>query len=296
VWDHPDRPAEVWAGPPDGEWRCLTDLGRALRDVAIGPRARLGWTAADGLELDGMLVLPPAAAPGDGPHPLVTIVHGGPYGRVSDTAVTRSVLSAQWVATLGYAVFLPNPRGGSGRGPAFAASVAGAVGVADWSDVESGIDRLVADGVADPSRLAIMGWSQGGFMTAWAIGQTDRFRAGVMGAGVSDWGMMVAESNAPTFESMLGGSTGWEGPGPHRHDELSPISYAHRIRTPLLILHGENDERVPASQGRFMARALRAHGTPYELVVYPREPHGVRERAHVLDIHRRVAAWLERWL
>jgi dipeptidyl aminopeptidase/acylaminoacyl peptidase len=296
TWEHPDRPAEVWAGPPDGEWRCLSDLGGALRELEPGPRARLGWQAPDGLELDGILVLPPGAGPGDGPRPLVTLVHGGPYGRVSDSAFMRGVLAPQWLTSHGYAVFLPNPRGGSGRGPAFAAAVAGAVGVADWADVESGIDRLIADGIADPERLAIMGWSQGGFMTAWAVGQTDRFRAGVMGAGVSDWGMMVAESDAPTFEGTLGGSTGWEGPGPHRHDELSPISYAHRIRTPLLILHGERDQRVPASQGRFMARALRAHGTPYELVVYPREPHNVRERAHVLDIHRRVAAWLERWL
>jgi dipeptidyl aminopeptidase/acylaminoacyl peptidase len=296
TWDHPERPGEVWAGPPDGEWRCLSELGGALREVESGPRARLGWHAPDGLELDGILFLPPGATPGDGPRPLVTLVHGGPYGRVSDSALARGVLSPLWLASHGYAAFLPNPRGGSGRGPAFAASVVGAVGVADWTDVESGIERLIADGVADPARLAIMGWSQGGFMTAWAIGQTDRFRAGVMGAGVSDWGMMVAESDAPTFEGRLGGSTGWEGPGPHRHDELSPISYAHRVRTPLLILHGERDERVPVSQGRFMARALRAHGTPYELVVYPREPHNVRERAHVLDIHRRVAAWLERWL
>src|SRR5689334_20080752 len=141
-----------------------------------------------------------------------------------------------------------------------------------------------------------MGWSQGGFMTAWAVGQTTRFRCAIMGAGVSDWGMMVAESDSPTFEAALGGSTGWEGPGPHRHDELSPISYAGRMRTPLLILHGERDERVPASQGRFLHRALRAHGVPCELVIYPREPHTVRERAHQLDLHRRVRSWLERWL
>jgi dipeptidyl aminopeptidase/acylaminoacyl peptidase len=205
-------------------------------------------------------------------------------------------MPAQWVAAQGYAVFLPNPRGGSGRGTAFAGAVAGAVGLADWPDVESGIDRLVRDGVADPGRLAIMGWSQGGFMTAWAIGQTDRFRAAIMGAGVSDWGMMVAESDVPTFEAALGGSTGWEGPGPHRHDELSPISYAHRVATPLLILHGEADERVPVSQGRFLARALRARGTTCELVVYPREPHLIGERLHLLDLHERVAAWLRRWL
>jgi dipeptidyl aminopeptidase/acylaminoacyl peptidase len=107
---------------------------------------------------------------------------------------------------------------------------------------------------------------------------------------------MVAESDIPTFEGVLGGSTGWEGPGPHRHDELSPISYAHRVRTPVLILHGENDERVPVSQARFFARALRAHGVPFELVVYPREGHGIRERNHLLDVVRRWRDWLERWV
>lgn len=82
-------------------------------------------------------------------------------------------------------------------------------------------------------------------MTAWAVGQTDRFRAGVMGAGVSDWGMMVAESDLQHWEAQLGGSTGWEGVGPHRHDALSPVSFIHRVKTPILILHGERDERVP---------------------------------------------------
>ena len=133
-------------------------------------------------------------------------------------------------------------------------------------------------------------------MTAWAVGQTDRFKAGVMGAGVSDWGMMVATSDLPHFEADLGGSTGWEGPGPHRHDALSPISFAHRVTTPVLILHGEADERVPLGQAEYFARALREHGVAHEYVVYPREPHGVRERAHQLDLLRRTRSWFDRWI
>jgi dipeptidyl aminopeptidase/acylaminoacyl peptidase len=107
---------------------------------------------------------------------------------------------------------------------------------------------------------------------------------------------MVAESDSPTFEATLGGSSGWEGPGRQRSDELSPISYAARVRTPTLILHGECDERVPVSEGRYFARALRAFGVPFELVIYPREGHLIRERNHLLDLAGRWLAWLERWL
>ncbi len=290
------EPLEVWAGAPEGPLKRLTDLNPELRKISWGAQERLSWTAADGLELDGLLVLPPGKTRADGPFPLVTLVHGGPYGRWADSLQLGWVFSAQWLAAGGYAAFLPNPRGGLGRGHAFAASVAGAVGEDDYADVISGLDRLVDGGVADPGRLGIGGWSQGGFMAAWAIGQTDRFKAAVMGAGVSDWGMMVAESDMPHFEAECGGSTGWEGPGPHRHDELSPISHTSNISTPLLVLHGERDERVPASQGRYLARALRAQNKPFELAIYPREPHALRERNHQLDVLRRARAFLDRHL
>jgi dipeptidyl aminopeptidase/acylaminoacyl peptidase len=282
----------VWAGPPDGELVRVSDLAPELAGVEWGPQERLAWRAPDGLELDGLLILPPGRTRADGPFPLVVILHGGPYGRSGDDLQLSWAFPGQWLATAGYAVFCPNPRGGFGHGAEFARAVRGAVGAADWPDVESGLDRLVDEGVADPHRLALGGWSQGGYMTAWGVTQTARFRAGVMGAGVSDWGMMVAESDVPTLEAALGGSTGWEGPGPHRHDELSPISYAHRVTTPVLILHGEEDERVPVSQGRFFARALREHGVEFELVTYPREPHGIGERNHLLDLLRRWREWL----
>lgn len=290
----------VWAGPAAGPLSRLTDLRPELRAVPLGEQERLTWAAPDGLLLDGLLILPPGKSRADGRFPLITIVHGGPYGRFADGLQLGWQPSGQWLATAGYAVFLPNPRGGMGRGQRFAACVAGRVGLEDWGDILAGIEALLADGVGDPARLGIGGWSQGGFMTAWAVGQDTaggpRFQAGVMGAGVSDWGMMVSESDLPTFEAGLGGTTGWEGPGPHQHDAISPISFGHRVRTPVLILHGERDERVPVSQGRFFARALRHHGVPNELVVYPREPHGLQERNHQLDALRRTRAWFDRWI
>lgn len=290
------EPPEVWAGPPEGQLKRLTDLNPGLHEIALGRQERLSWSATDGLELDGLLILPPGKTREDGPFPLVTLVHGGPYGRWADCWHLNWALSGRWLADGGYAVFLPNPRGGQGHGRRFAVCVAGAIGTEDYADVISGVDRLVEEGVADPERLGIGGWSQGGYMAAWAVGQTDRFKAAVMGAGVSDMGAMVAEGDIPTFELALGGSAGWEGPGPHRHDELSPISYAHSVKTPVLILHGEKDERVPVGQARYFARALRTYGRPFEFVVYPREPHSLRERNHQIDVLRRSRAWFDRWL
>ncbi|HZG36210.1 MAG TPA: prolyl oligopeptidase family serine peptidase [Gaiellaceae bacterium] len=283
---------DVWCGPPDGELVRLSDLAPEFAAVGWGAQERLAWRGPDGLELDGLLILPPGRTRADAPFPLVLLLHGGPYWRFADDLQLYWGAPGQWLATCGYAVLCANPRGGLGHGAAFARSVRGAVGAADWPDVVVGLDTLVAEGVADPDRLALGGWSQGGFMTAWGVAQTQRFRAAVDGAGPTDWGMMVAESDVPTFEASLGGSTGWEGPGPHRHDELSPVSYAHRMTTPMLILHGEHDERVPVSQARFLARALRAHGVEFELVVYPREPHGIGERNHLLDLLGRWRDWL----
>lgn len=166
----------------------------------------------------------------------------------------------------------------------------------EWTDILAGIDLLVAEGVADPERLGISGWSHGGFMAAWAIGQTDRFKAALMGAGISDWGMQAGTGDWGIADAALGGSTGWNGPGPHIHDRNSPISHVSRIRTPVLILHGEQDTNVPLGQAVHFHRALRHFGVEHEFVVYPREGHGLHERAHQLDALRRIRAWYDRWL
>ena len=271
----------------------LTDTRPWARDITWGTQTRLSYQAADGLELDGLLILPPT---GTGPFPLVTIVHGGPYDRYSDQFALHWAPSGQWLALAGHAVFLPNPRGSMGRGHEFATSVTAAVGQEEWTDILTGIDLLIADGVADARRLGICGWSHGGFMTAWAIGHTDRFAAAVMGAGVTDWGMLAGSGEWGLFEAALGGSTGWEGPGPHLHDELSPISYASAVHTPVLIVHGAADTNVPLAQAEYFHRALRNYGAMHEFVVYPREGHRFRERRHQLDLLRRTRAWFDRWL
>jgi dipeptidyl aminopeptidase/acylaminoacyl peptidase len=288
-------PRDVHAGSPGALIR-ISDTRPELRGVTWGAQERLSWRAPDGLEIDGVLILPPGRSRADGPFPLVTIVHGGPYSRWADELMAGWWSWGQWLAAAGFAVFHPNPRGSQGRGRAFAAMVAGAVGRGEWTDILAGVDDLVAAGVADPGRLGVGGWSHGGFMAAWAATQTSRFGAAVMGAGIADWGMQVGVGELGRAEAVLGGSFGWEGPGPHRHDQLSPISYAANVTTPVLILHGENDTNVPVGQAMYFHRALTHFGAEHELVIYPRENHSFTERGHQIDVLERTRSWFTRWL
>jgi dipeptidyl aminopeptidase/acylaminoacyl peptidase len=290
------QPRDVYAGSPGGPLARISDTRPEAREIRWGAQERMSYRGSDGLALDGLLVLPPGRSRADGPFPLITLVHGGPYDRYADQFLGNWWAPGQWLAAAGYAVFLPNPRGSQGRGHRFAATVSCAVGTDEWTDILAGIDALIADGVADADRLGIGGWSHGGFMAAWAVGQTDRFKAAVMGAGICDWGMQVGVGELGTQEAGFGGSCGWEGPGPHRHDQLSPISHAARIRTPVLILHGQDDTNVPVGQAVYFHRALSRFGVEHELVTYPREGHPITERQHQMDLLRRVRAWFARWI
>jgi dipeptidyl aminopeptidase/acylaminoacyl peptidase len=288
-------PSDIHAGPPEGLIR-ISDTQPALRGIRWGIQERLSWPAPDGLEIEGLLILPPGQGRADGPFPMVTMIHGGPYSRWADQLMASWWSWGQWLAAAGCAVFHPNPRGSQGRGQEFAAMVAGAVGQDEWTDTLAGIDWLVAAGVADPARLGIAGWSHGGFVAAWAVTQTDRFRAAVMGAGIADWAMQVGVGEQGRAEASLGGSFGWEGPGPHRHDQLSPISHATKVSTPVLILHGEDDTNVPVGQAIYFHRALIQLGVDHELVIYPGENHSFSERSHQIDVLERVRSWFMHWL
>jgi dipeptidyl aminopeptidase/acylaminoacyl peptidase len=283
-------PSEVHVGVSDS-LVCVSAHHEPLTAAgfAFGVQEPFYWTSSDGLELDGLLIRPSGS--GDRPLPTIVHIHGGPYGRYTMGWNLRPGHWAQLMAAHGFAVLMPNYRGGQGHGDAFASWGDGYVGDMEFVDVMTAVDAAIERGISDPDRLGIGGWSQGGFLTAWGVTQTNRFRAGVMGAGVSDWGMMVMTSDIPTLESRLGGGRPWDGPGPHRFIQHSPISFASNVRTPLLILHGENDVRVPVSQAIGFHRAVRETGTETELVTYPREPHGVRETDHQIDLFNRVVEW-----
>jgi len=291
---------EVWAGKVDSQTAAVellqvSEHQEQLAGIRFGKQEPFYWTASDGFALDGLLIRPPEAVQGQ-PLPTVVLVHGGPYGRWEYDLHLHALDWGQWLALAGYAVLMPNPRGGAGHGEQFAAVARGGVGETDYQDVMAAVDAAIERGIADPEKLGIGGWSQGGFMSAWAVTQTRRFKAAIMGAGVSDWGMMVMTGDVPGFEQELGESAPWDGEEQRRHLELSPITFAKQVKTPVLLLHGEKDARVPLSQATGFHRALRSQGVPSVFVTYPREPHSVFERAHQVDILQRVRRWYDRWL
>lgn len=279
-------PFEVWAGTA-GDMRQLSDHHAAWAGISFGAVEELVTVTTDGLELHSIVVLPVDA--GDGPHPTVVLPHGGPYWRMARNLHCAWHDWSQMLAIAGYAVLMPNFRGGSGHGNAFSTAVNGNPGI-EFDDVQAVIETAVGAGITDPDRLGIGGWSNGGFLTAWAVSQTDRFKAAVMGAGVSSWPTMSMTSDVPTFTGDVAGGSPWS-PESGRSLEHSPITYANRVVTPLLMIHGKEDVRVPLSQSIGFQRALRGKDLPLELVVYPREPHGIAERRHQVDLMQRVLAW-----
>jgi dipeptidyl aminopeptidase/acylaminoacyl peptidase len=288
-----DEPRQIWIARRDHdslEWTRLTSFHKHFDEIAQVQSKRVQWRGADGWEIDGYLLLPPNYESGS--CPLFTWVHGGP---------TSLFMSRYWnsmmygyFAAKGFAVFLPNPRGSTGRGLKFAEANVGDMGGQDFADIMAGIEHLLKSGVGDPEKLAIGGWSYGGFMTAWAVTQTQRFKAAVMGAGISNWLSFHGISKLCEWDRIHYNTDPYE-----LHttfEQFSPLTYITNVTTPTLLVHGEKDWDVPPSQGYEFFRALKQHGVPTELRVYPHEPHGFREKAHQRDWVDYAAQWLERWL
>jgi dipeptidyl aminopeptidase/acylaminoacyl peptidase len=286
-WDEPPelRVLNVTDAAPG--WHAISNLNP---DAAALPRPdcrRVTWTSFDGREIDGLLITPAGAS---GPMPTIVHVHGGPTG----VHIWRFPgLLAAWAADAGYALFEPNPRGSSGYGQDFARANIGDMGGGDLKDILAGVDTLVADGVAD-ERLGIYGGSYGGFMAAWAISQTERFRASIAAAAVTDWLSFHNTTNIGRFDELFLDADPYDPDGDYFH--RSPVVHVRKVKTPTLVMHGELDLCVPLSQGQEMYRALADAGVETALVVYPREGHGWVEREHLLDGCRRMREWFDRHL
>jgi len=195
----------------------------------------------------------------------------------------------------GYAVLLPNPRGSSGRGQAFAAAVVGDMGGADTHDYLSGIDAMIERGIADPARIGTMGVSYGGFMSAWLVTQDQRFKAAVAGSPVTDWYSFTFTTNIPRWGLWFLDNADPEEIGNQVHTR-SPVMHASRARTPTLLTAGVKDRCTPASQAMEFYQALISHGVDSELVIYPGEGHGVRRFPAVTDYLTRLVTWFERYM
>jgi dipeptidyl aminopeptidase/acylaminoacyl peptidase len=294
ILERPDTPPQLWTGTLDQastEWRQISQFTYA--PLKMGRMEATKWRASDGLEIAGHIVYPMDYQAGKR-YPTFVEIHGGPSWSWLPHYAVWWEWWYQYLAGRGYLVFLPNIRGSSGRGTAYTEANFADMGGKDWQDVLDGVDHLIALGVTDPERLGIGGWSYGGFMTAWAITQTTRFKAAIMGAGITNWESYYAQNGIRDWQRAFFGSTPYENPAAHR--AKSPLTYICNVRTPTLILHGQEDNDVGLPQAYEMYVALRTLGVDTQLVTYPREHHPILEREHQIDLLTRVADWCDKYL
>jgi dipeptidyl aminopeptidase/acylaminoacyl peptidase/CubicO group peptidase (beta-lactamase class C family) len=270
----------------DGSVTQRTSYG--LEDVETFVREEREFTISDGTVVSGWIVRDPSAA---GAQPLLLDVHGGPHNAWN--AVADEVhLYHQELAARGWTVLLLNPRGSDGYGEEFYNAVVGGWGTSDANDFLEPIDQLVAEGIADAQRLAIAGYSYGGFMTCYLTSRDDRFAAAVTGGVVSDLTSMGGTSDAAHFLNV------YELNGPGDFSAMSPLSKVDQVKTPTLVLHGDADVRCPVGQAQQWHTALREQGVPTQLVLYPEASHLfiVEGRpSHRLDFGHRIVNWVEQY-
>jgi dipeptidyl aminopeptidase/acylaminoacyl peptidase len=263
-------------------------------EAPVGQTDAIKWKSTDGLEIEGLITYP-IGYEKSRRVPLLVIVHGGPTG-----VFTRAFVGMPGpypipaFAERGYAVLRVNPRGSSGYGRTFRYANSKDWGGGDYRDIMSGVDRVVAMGIADPDRLGIMGWSYGGFMTSWVITQTRRFKAASVGAGVTNLMSFTGTADIPGFVPDYFGGEYWDVFDRWRaHSAMFNIK---GVTTPTLIQHGEADVRVPVSQGYELYNALMRQKVPTKMVVYPRQPHGFTEPKMTKDALERNLEWFDRWV
>jgi dipeptidyl aminopeptidase/acylaminoacyl peptidase len=272
--------------------RKLTDHNPQVRALAIGRTEVLRYKGPGGLDVEGLVIYPADYKPGQR-YPLITQVHGGPAGAWLDRFPSNYGSYAHVWAGRGWVVFQPNPRGSTGYGEPFLRANIKDWGSGDYQDIQAGIDTLVARGVADPQRLAQAGWSYGGYMTAWTLTQTNRFKAVMVGAGLTNMESMYGTNDIPSTLDGYFGGTPYDNVEEYR--KRSAMTFIKQAKTPTLILHGQQDLRVPIGQAQELYLGLKRNGVPVSLVFYPREGHGLGEPRHQLDKMRRELAWMTRW-
>jgi dipeptidyl aminopeptidase/acylaminoacyl peptidase len=290
VGETPAQPEEVWTYN-DGHAIALTDTNPQVKDWNLGTEREISWkNSSDGHVIHGIVDLPPGYTPGTHYRTIVH-VHGGPEEAWTLGWHGNWYNYATLLASHGYVVLLPDPRGSQGQGPAFAEANYQDWGGRDFQDVMDGVNFLIDQGIADKDRLVIGGWSFGGFMTSWAVTHTDRFKAGLVGAAVTDLYSMAATTDiSPSFaQSYFGELESNRG----IYDDHSPVRFLAQCHTPVLVMHGEADQRVPVSQGEEFYNGLHFLGRDARMVRYPREPHIFTEREHQVDSLSRILDWYD---
>jgi dipeptidyl aminopeptidase/acylaminoacyl peptidase len=292
--DAPDSATEVYVTDPSfANLKRLTNTNPQLAELAQGETEVITWKSSDGIEVEGVLLKPVGFESGKR-YPTLVVAHGGPAGAYVNGFRLGGLEGGQVWAGKGWAVFYPNPRGSSNYGQKTLAANVTDWGGGDFKDIMTGVDALVSRGIADPDKLAHIGWSYGGYMTAWVITQTPRFKAAMVGAGLTNMWSMYGTNDIPSVLIAYFGGIPNSKTLPHYLDR-SAMTHIDKVTTPTLILHGANDERVPTGQAYELYRGLKDRGKATELVFYPREGHGIAEYYHQKDRLTRIYDWVTKY-
>jgi dipeptidyl aminopeptidase/acylaminoacyl peptidase len=282
----PDHATNV-AVASGAELRKITrDGDDTLANVSLGDAKIIHWTSKEGIQLEGIATFPPGFSAGT-KYKFLVFPHGGP--EANDTFQLDSF--ARFIAGMGYVVIQPEYRGSTGYGADFLSAIYQHFGDRAYRDVDSATDYAIAQGWADPSKLAIFGWSAGGFMTSWTVTQTHRYKAAIEGAGITDWLSFIPTSDIwqVDYDARL------QEKDPTPMLQFSAVMHADQVTTPLLILHGEADIRVPTFQGREFFVLLRERGKTVRMVTYPGAPHFPRLAEQRRDVYKELADWLAKY-
>jgi dipeptidyl aminopeptidase/acylaminoacyl peptidase len=290
-----DTPAEAFVGKVQGF--TPVQISRANADLSKPPLGKtevVRWKSTDGMEIEGLLSYPVNYESGK-KVPLLLVIHGGPTGVFLQSFVGGpGVYPIAAFTSRGYAVLRANPRGSSGYGKKFRYANYKDWGGGDFKDLMAGVDFVIQQGIADPNRLGVMGWSYGGFMTSWVITQTKRFKAASIGAPVTNLMSFTGTSDIPGFIPDYMGAQPWDNLEVYRTH--SPMFNIRGVSTPALIQQGEADIRVPISQGYELYNALKAQGVPTRMLVLPRQPHGPNEPKMLLKAMQTNLNWFNEHL
>jgi dipeptidyl aminopeptidase/acylaminoacyl peptidase len=281
-----NMPPEVWAGPV-GAWKQITRLNSGVRPI-LGKVESIEWPN-EGLRIQGWLAYPRDYDPARR-YPMIVQVHGGP----SSVSRIRWFFDLTVFAHEGYFVFLPNPRGSFGRGEDFTRGNVKDFGYGDFRDIQSGVDYVVKNYPVDGNRIGISGWSYGGYLTMWAVTQTNRFRAAVAGAGIANWQSYYGENDIDQWLIPFFGASVYDDPAIYARS--SPINFIKNVQTPTLILAGERDGECPIPQSYEFWHALKTLGVDTQLVIYAGEGHRMTKPQDQRDVIERTLNWFNRYL
>lgn len=282
-----DTVGDLWLLPPDGPAQRVSDLSRRLRaEAGVITPAEITATSPDGYPVHGWVALPE----GEGPHPVLLLIHGGPHGQYTPTFFDE----VQTYAGAGYAVVFCNPRGSAGYGQEHGRAITGAFGDRDAADVLAFLDAALADPRLDADRVGVLGGSYGGFMTAWLTTRTDRFAAAIVERGFLDPASFVGSADIGWYFSQA-----YVGADAEQVAAQSPMAHLDKVSTPTLVIHSEQDWRCPVEQGQRWYVGLKQRGVPAELLLFPGEGHELSRSGtpkHRLARFEHILAWWQRHL